>query len=187
MLARMTKSSRWLPLALCAFAVVSSRAAVRAEPPDAVAIVVESGGGLPSADQLRAQLVKQFGSRVVSLGAAATRFDPPGALLTIAVDGSRIVNALYWDRTGNADILSVPMPASGGNLEVIASTLASALLTRCLPALDAAPRVSRFDFERQVWQRAMSNPPSAWRAIYAAAGRMGLVTPRGTTLSIEDF
>jgi hypothetical protein len=110
-----------------------------------------------------------------------------GALLTIAVDNARVVNALYWDRTGNADILSVPMPAAGTNLEVVAATLASALLTRCLPALDAAPRASRFDFERAVLQRAMSNPPVAWRSIYAAVGRMGLITPRGSRLSIEDF
>jgi hypothetical protein len=183
----MSLRCRGLSFVLVLTTVLAQHAGARAEAKDAVAIVVESGGGLPSAEQLRNQLAHQFGSRIVSLGAAATRFDPPGALLTIAVDNSRVVNALYWDRTGNADILSVPMPASGGSLEVIAATLASALLTRCLPALDAAPHVSRFDFERQVWQRAMANPPVAWRSIYAAAGRMGLVTPRGSTLSIDDF
>ena len=148
-----------------------------------VVLVMESGGGVKAATELRASLNRRPNVHLVSLAEASHAPLPPTAVLTVATDPTRVVSVFYWDLAGNTESLTAPTPADAAQISAVVLALASALLERHRPELDtqgagieAAPAAPALD-----WMRTS-------RALYAMLGRLGGVKPRtDVQLRAEDF
>jgi hypothetical protein len=150
-------------------------------PPKAVVLVMESGGGVLAATELRSALNRQPRVRVLSLAEAAKQRVQPAAVLTVATDPSHIVSVVYWGLSGESDALTSPAPASGEQIGVVVVALASALLERHRLELsgtesDRIGQLRFVDFARTS------------REFYAMLGRFGRLSPRTSVeLRLEDF
>jgi hypothetical protein len=146
-----------------------------------VVLVMESGGGMRAASELRAALNRRPDVHLVSLAEAARAQLPPTAVLAVATDPTRVVNVIYWDLDGNADALAAPAPSDAGQINAVVLALASALLDRHRPELASKAA------------QASVTPPAldlmrTSRALYAMLGRLGGVRPRtDVQLRVEDF
>jgi hypothetical protein len=155
--------------------------AAQAAVASSIVLVMESGGGVRAASELRAALNRRPDVHLVSLAEASHAQLPPSAVLTVATDPTRVVSVIYWDLAGNTDSLVAPTPSDAAQINAVVLALASALLDRHRPELSAKAVQT-------------SVPPPALdlmrtsRALYAMLGRLGGVRPRtDVQLRVEDF
>lgn len=150
-------------------------------PPRSVVLVMESGGGVLAATELRSALNRQPRLRVLSLAEATKQRVQPAAVLTVATDPSRVLSVVYWGLTGETDSLSSPTPATADQISAVVLALASALLDRHRLELtgtesDRVGQLRFVDFARTS------------REFYAMLGRFGRLSPRTSVeLRLEDF
>ena len=153
-----------------------------------VVVMVDPGGGLPTADQVGTELSRDLKLRIVSLRDVSPSSQPPQAIITLAVDREHLINAVYWDRAGRFEVLSAPVKSNmaASHVEAVAIALSSALLQRHIVELTrgivpepavAAQRVANGQLD-------MAN---ASRFLYDALGRLGLLRRRTIELSIDEF
>jgi hypothetical protein len=146
-----------------------------------VVLVMESGGGVRAATELRAALNRQPSVHLVSLAEAARLPAQPVAVLTVATNPARVVSVIYWDLAGNTDSLSASAPAGAGQIDVVIMALTSALLDRHRAELNAG----NVDSEPRPSATGLRLSSSAF---YAVLGRLGRMTPRTSVeLRVEDF
>jgi hypothetical protein len=146
-----------------------------------IVLVMESSGGVHAASDLRATLNRDVGFRVLSLSEAQHEAVRPAAVLTVALDRSRVVRVVYWDLTGETDSLTAATPARSEDMPAVVLALSSALLDR-----------HRSDLRRELHEgdaRAQwLDAANASRAFYAVLGRISRLSPRtNVELRFEDF
>lgn len=127
----------WLDNALasaCALTLLLLAPSAAHADAERVALVVESSLPSSAVAGIERELAKQADVIVESLSVAAERSSLPRVTITVVNDPSGVIRVFYWDATGSADSLSVPN--GGAQLELVASTLAAALLQRHLPQLN---------------------------------------------------
>jgi hypothetical protein len=173
-----TPTSGPLPLAPPA---TSSATSASASP---VVLVMESGGGVHAAVELRAFLNRQPNLRVLSLADAARQQVQPAAVLTVATDPNRAaVRVVYWDLSGGTDALAAPAPAKPEDIGAVVLALTSALLERHRPELSETTSATALA-SRASGLDSLGNS----RAFYAMLGRFNRLIPRtNVELRFEDF
>jgi predicted nucleotide-binding protein (sugar kinase/HSP70/actin superfamily) len=159
--------------------LIAAEEAATADTDTTVVLVMESGGGVRAASELRAALNRQPSVHLVSLAEASRQQARPAAVLTVATDPARVVSVIYWDLAGNTDSLSAPAPAGAGQIDVVIMALTSALLDRHRAELNAR--------SADGGPRPLASPLTS-SAFYAMLGRLGRMTPRTSVqLRVEDF
>jgi hypothetical protein len=149
-------------------------------------LVMESGGGVRAASELRASL-NQVGYRVLSPADVERQGVQPDALLTVAFSqpdattGARSLNASYWSREGRADRLNAASLATLDQLNAVALALSSALIDRHRND-DTAQGTEAL--ARTRWL----SDPNAPGVLYAMVSGATSVAPRtNVRLRFEDF
>jgi hypothetical protein len=174
------------PLALSALICQSAKAKAQSVAP--VVVMVDPGGGLPSAEQIGTELSRDLKLRIVSLRDVSPSAQAPQAIITLAVDREHLINAVYWDRAGRFEVLSAPVKSNmaASHVEAVAIALSSALLQRHIVELTRgiAPEPAVATQRVANGQLDMAN---ASRFLYDALGRLGLLRRRTVALSLDEF
>lgn len=143
-----------------------------------VMVAMESSLGIGGAAKVRAQLRRQTGVPVYSVGEAQAQGAKPSVMLMVELDRGQRVTVVYVDERGTTDVLAAPLAVDTPDVTAVVATLAAALLSRH-PLPSASVERAASDASLEV--------ASASRALYAALGRMGITQRRTGRLSAEDF
>jgi hypothetical protein len=158
-------------------------AQAQAESARTIVFVMEAPGGRRAAALLRDALNRP-GTSVVSPSDARRRSLVPDALVTVATDGLRSVEVMYWDRGGRSDALAAAVPATADQLSAVVLALSSALIER--HRNDVPQRESAGDDVRR--RARLFDERRGSRAVYAMISYLDPLVPRtNVRLNFEDF
>jgi hypothetical protein len=143
-------------------------------------VVVVMEASTKAGEQLRAALAQLSGARISSLTEAIASEATPRVMISVMSGPGNRINVMYWDVSGRIDALSAPADSDESKLTLVASTLASALLTRNLGQL------AKHD-SRNTEASASCNFDELVSELKTYAERAGQVRRRTFPISVDDF